>query len=125
MDRLATSNAVFESEMLKFSDSLIISSSSESGQICVWETQTLAPLESFKSDKFFVSPNTLQASSTGFILGSHLQKTTMAAWRWDKTSQPILKSPTKEEFSVMRMSCNAQGQELLFCGTKKGKLLIY
>ena len=51
--------ADFSEGLLKFSDSLIASSSSENGQVCVWETQTLAPLESFKSDKFFVSPNTL------------------------------------------------------------------
>ena len=101
------------------------SSSSENGQVCVWETQTLAPLETFKSDKFFVSPNTLQASPTGFIVATHIQKTTLAAWRWNKTSQPILKCPTKEEFSVVRMCSNAQGQEMLVCGTKKGKILIY
>ena len=64
--------AQFESELLKFSDSLIASASSDSSQICVWETQTLAPLESFKSDKFFLGANTLQVSSTGFVVGTHV-----------------------------------------------------
>ena len=102
----AIQHADFSETLLRFSDSLIASTSSQSGQVCVWETQTLAPLESFKSEKFFVSANTLQASATGFILGTHVQKTTLAAWRWDKTSQPILKSPTKEELSVVRTCSN-------------------
>ena len=55
----------------------------------------------------------------------------MAAWRWDKTSQPCLKSPVKEELSVVKMLGNQllnpvlQGQAMLACGTKKGKVLIY
>ena len=106
---VAADLASFEEGLLKFSDSLIASTSSENGQVCIWETKTLAPLESFMSDKFFVSPNTLQVSPTGFILGNHVQKTTLAAWRWDKTSQPILKSPTKEELSVVRLCSNLQG----------------
>jgi hypothetical protein len=78
--------ADFEEGLLKFSNSLMASTSSESGEVCIWETQTLAPLESFKSEKFFVSPNTLQVTPTGFIVGTHVQKTTLATWRWDKTS---------------------------------------
>jgi len=124
-DRQEGETKDFETSLLKFSDSLMASTSSENGQIYVWETQTLAPLETFKSDKFYVSPNTLQASPTGIVLGTHVQKTTLAAWRWDKTSQPILKSPTKEELSVVRMCCNSQGQELLICGSKKGKILVF
>ena len=85
----------------------------------------MAPLETFKSDKFYVSPNTLQVSPTGFILGTHMQKTTLAAWRWDKTSQPILKSPTKEEMTVVRLLSNLQGQEILACASKKGKIMFY
>ena len=64
--------AEFEASLLKFSDSLIASTSSENGEVVVWETQTLAPLESFKSDKFFMSANTLQVSPTGFLLGTHV-----------------------------------------------------
>ena len=101
------------------------STSSENGQVCIWETHTRALLETFKSDKFYISPNTLQVSPTGFILGTHVQKTTLAAWRWDKTSQPLLKSPTKEELSAVRTCTNLQGQEMLICGSKKGKILIY
>ena len=85
----------------------------------------LAPLESLKSDKFFIGPNTLQVNPTGFIVATHIQKTTMAAWRWDKTSQPVLKSPTKEELTAVKMICNGPGQDMLICGTKKGKILIY
>jgi len=54
--------ADFEEGLLKFSNSLMASTSSENGEVCIWETQTLAPLETFKSDKFFVSPNTLQVT---------------------------------------------------------------
>lgn len=93
----------FREGLLRFSDSLIASTSTESDQILVWESQTLAPLEQLKSDKFIVAPNTLQADYRGFVLGSHLQKTTLAAWKWDKPSQPCLRSPTKEELSVVRL----------------------
>ena len=85
----------------------------------------MAPLENFKSEKFFISPNTLQVSHTGYLVGCHIQKTTLAAWRWEKTSQPCLKSPTKEELSVVRMFGSLQGQDMLVCGTKKGKLQVY
>ena len=115
----------FQEGLLKFSDSLIASTSAECDQVCVWETATLAPLETFKSEKFYMSANTLQVSPTGHVIGSHVQKTTMAAWRWDKTSQPCLKSPTKEELSVVKMFGSMQGQEMLVCGSKKGKILIY
>ncbi len=71
-DRVAAGAAEFETNLLKFSDSLMASTSSDNSQIYVWETGTLAVLESFKSDKFFMSPNTLQASPTGFILGTHV-----------------------------------------------------
>jgi hypothetical protein len=55
----------------------------------------------------------------------------MAAWRWDKTSQPILKSPIKEELAVVKMFGNQltnpllQGQAMIACGTKRGTLLVY
>ena len=49
----------------------------------------------------------------------------MATWRWDKTSQPILKSPTKEELSVVRLCSNFQAQEMLICGSKKGKIFVF
>jgi len=78
-----------------------------------------------------VSPNTLAVNPTGYLLASHAQKTTMAAWRWDKTSQPILKSPIKEELAVVKMFGNQltnpllQGQAMIACGTKRGTLLVY
>ena len=121
----------FEDSLLKFSNSLIASTSAENDQILLWESATLAPLETFRSDKFFVSPNTLAINHSGFLLASHAQKTTMAVWRWDKTSQPILKSPIKEELSVLKMFANQltnpllQGQAMLACGTKRGTILIY
>ena len=115
----------FREGLLRFSDSLIASTSTESDQILVWESQTLAPLEQLKSDKFIVGPNTLQADYKGFVVGSHIQKTTLAAWKWDKPSQPCLRSPTKEELSVVRLVGNSCGQQMLICGTKKGKILVY
>ena len=99
----------FKEGLLKFSDSLIASTSANHDQIIITETSTLAILETLKSDKFFISPNTLQVSETGHIVGSHIQKTTMAAWRWDKTAGPCIKSPTKEELSVVKMVGTCQG----------------
>lgn len=99
----------FKEGLLKFSDSLFASSSAESDQVFITETHTLAILETLKGDKFLMSPNTLQVSPTGHIIGCHVQKTMMAAWRWDKTSQPCIKSPTKEELSVIKTFGTLQG----------------
>lgn len=96
----------FEDSLLKFTDSLIASTSAESDQILIWEAGTLAPLETFRSDKFFVSANTLAVNTSGYVFASHLQKTTMAFWRWDKPSLPCLKSPIKEELSCVKMFGN-------------------
>ena len=49
----------FAEGLLKFSDSLIASTSCTCDQICVWESNTLAPLEQFKAEKFYISQNTL------------------------------------------------------------------
>ena len=48
----------------------------------------------------------------------------MAAWRWDKTSQPAFKSPTKEELSVVRIF-GQLSQEVLVSASKKGRLMLY
>jgi len=32
----------------------------------------MAPLETFKSDKFYISPNTLSIERDGHIIGSHI-----------------------------------------------------
>lgn len=93
----------FQSGLLKFSDSLIVSTSATSDQISIWEPHTLAPLETFKSDKFFAAPNTLSADRDGHITATHLQKTTLAAWRWDQTREPIIRSPLKDEVTAMRV----------------------
>lgn len=57
----------------------------------------------FKSDKFFVAPNTLSVERDGHIIASHLQKTSLAAWRWDQAREPILRSPLKDEVTALRV----------------------
>ena len=81
----------------------------------------MAPLEVFKSDKFFVSPNTLSVERDGHIFGSHLQKTTLAAWRWDQTREPILRSPLKDEVTALRVFGQI-GQQIIAASTKKGTI---
>jgi len=77
-------------------------------------------------DKFLVHSNTLAVDPSGFAVGTHVQKTMLAAWRWDKTREPTLRSPLKEELSVLRMFGSTQRSDsMLACGTKKGKILIY
>lgn len=59
-------------------------------------------------------------------MGTHVQKTMMAAWRWDKTREPVLRSPLKEELTVLKMFGSAQrDDQMLACATKKGKILVY
>jgi len=64
--------------------------------------------------------------SAGYIVGTHVQKTMMAAWRWDKTREPVLRSPVKEEMTVLKMFGSSQrDDQMLACATKKGKILVY
>jgi hypothetical protein len=93
-------------------------------QISILEVATMAPLEFFKSDKFFVAPNTLAVERDGHLIGTHLQKTTLAAWRWDQAREPILRSPVKDEVTVLR-TFGQIGQQMICVGTKKGSLQIY
>jgi len=116
----------FKEGALKFTDSLVASTSEKSDSIIVWEPSTLAPIEIFAGDKFLVHSNTLQVDPAGYIVGTHVQKTMMAAWRWDKTREPVMRSPLKEELTVMRMFGSSLRQDqMLACGTKKGKILVY
>jgi hypothetical protein len=50
----------------------------------------------------------------------------MAAWRWDKTREPCIRSPLKEELTVLKMFGSAQrDDQMLACATKKGKIIVY
>jgi hypothetical protein len=90
-------------ELLKFSDSLVCSTSASFDQVCVWEPGTLAPLDSFRADKFFVGPNTLAVERDGHLVGSHMQKTSLAVWRWDCLREPCLRAGVKDEVTAMRI----------------------
>lgn len=115
----------FEDGLLKFSDCLVASTSSACDQIFVWEPATMAPLETFKSDKFLCAANTLNVQRDGHMFASHVSKTTMAAWRWDRTREPCLRSPLKEETTVLKAFGTEIGQQFLLCGTRKGTLSAY
>ena len=93
----------FKEGACKFTDSLVASTSDKSDSIIVWEPTTLAPIEIFSGDKFLMHQNTLAVDPTGYIVGTHVQKTMLGAWRWDKTREPYMRSPLKEELSVLRM----------------------
>jgi hypothetical protein len=116
----------FQEGACKFSNSLIASTSDKCDTIFVWEPSTLAPLETFAAEKFFIHSNTLQVDAQGYLVGTHVQKTMMAAWRWDKTREPCIRSPLKEELTVLKMFGSSQrDDQMLACATKKGKILVY
>jgi hypothetical protein len=48
-----------EDSLMKFSDTIIASTSSEHEEICFWEPRTLAPYEPLMENKFVAAPNTL------------------------------------------------------------------
>ena len=62
----------FTEGILKFTDCLIASTSAQNSAIFVWEPATMAPLETLKSDNFFVASNTLNVQRDGHIFGSHI-----------------------------------------------------
>jgi hypothetical protein len=90
-------------------------------QVQVWEANTLAPLDSFRSEKFFVAANTLAVERDGHIVGSHLQKTSMAVWKWDLMREPCLRSPLKEEVTALRL----YNKMHLITATKKGSIQVF
>jgi len=92
-----------EDSLMKFSDTIIASTSSEHEEICFWEPRTLAPYEPLMEKKFVAAPNTLQVSSSSHIIAAHSQKTTLSAWRWDK-KDPVLRFPLKDVTSCLRLS---------------------
>ena len=62
----------FKEGALKFSDSLIASTSEKLDAVFIWEPSTLAPLETLSGDKFLVHSNTLAADPSGYVVGTHV-----------------------------------------------------
>ena len=56
---------------MKFTDSLVASTSAAGEEIQIWEPKTLAPYEPIFDKKFIASSNTLQANSHDYIWASH------------------------------------------------------
>jgi len=86
---------------MKFTDSLIVSTSGEAEEIQVWEPKTLAPYEPILDKKFVASQNTLSANSSNYVWACHAQKSIMTVWRWDK-KEPLLRFPLREHLSAFR-----------------------
>ena len=80
---------------MKFTDSLIASTSATAEEIQVWEPKTLAPYEPIFDKKFIPAPNTLQVNSHDYIWAAHAQKSIMSVWKWDK-KDPVMRFPLKE-----------------------------
>ena len=108
-------------DLLKFSDSLVCSTSASFDQVSVWEPGTLAPLDSFRAEKFFVGPNTLAVERDGHLVGSHIQKTSLSVWRWDCLREPCLRAGVKDEVTAMRILQKIY----IVLTTKKGTILIF
>jgi hypothetical protein len=59
---------------MKFSDSMIASTSANCEEINIWEPKTLAPYEPIIGSKFICGSNTLQANPLNYIWGAHASK---------------------------------------------------
>ena len=97
MDSVANDKEIslFQEQILKFTDSLIVSSSANSEEIQVWEPKTLDPYGSIRDNKFVAAANTLQACSQNYVWAWQASKNIMSVWRWDK-KEPILRFPLRE-----------------------------
>lgn len=85
----------FQESVMKFTDSLIASTSAQSESIQVWEPKTLAPYQPIGDSKFVAGQETLQLSSLNYIWAAHSNKNIMCVWRWDK-KEPLLRFPLKD-----------------------------
>lgn len=78
----------------------------------------------FKDKKFFASANTLCVNPVGHIWASHVNKTTVTCWRWDK-KDPVLRFPLKEELSVLKTSTFLAGAFCVGASKHTGRLYIW
>lgn len=112
---------------MKFTDSLIASTSLSSEEIQIWEPKTLAPYEPISDKKFIPAQGTLQVSPLNYIWASHHSKNIMSVWRWDK-KESILRFPLKETLSVFKISTAAQEAgttNICVGGSKSGFLTVW
>ncbi|CDW75055.1 wd domaincontaining protein [Stylonychia lemnae] len=113
----------FQETLIKFSDLLIASTSSQHEEINFWEPKTLAPYEPLTDKKFYAAANTLCVNSGNYVLSSHTNKTTINVWRWDK-KEPFLRFPLKEELSVLKQSQAFSGS-ICIGGSKTGRIYLW
>ena len=112
----------FDDALLKFTDSMVASTSAGSEQIQIWEPKTLAPYEPIgdKNDKKFkVAEKTLSLSPNGWIWAAQATKNIMTVWRWDK-KEPTLRFPLKEQLSVFKVH-----NDICIGGSKRGSLTMW
>lgn len=111
----------FKDSVIKFSDSLIASTSSSSEDIQIWEPKTLAPYEPISDSKFVVGENALCINSNNFIYAGHSQKHIMNVWQWDK-KEPLLRFPLRDQLSVFKTT-----PQNSFCAgaDNKGRLYLW
>ena len=93
----------FNESLIKFTDSLVVSTSANSEELQVWEPKTLAPYEPILDQKFYAAENCVSVNSNNFIWAAHAQKSIMNVWRWDK-KDPLLRFPLREPLSSF---CNS------------------
>jgi WD40 repeat protein len=110
----------FQENVTKFTDSMIVSTSSLSEQIQIWEPKTLAPYEPLFENKFVPGSNTLSVNSNNFIWSCHSQKQIMNVWQWDK-KEVALRFALREPLSVFR----THSVSLCAGGDKKGRLYLW
>jgi len=110
----------FNEGVVKFTDSLIASTSSEGEQIMVWEPKTLAPYEPIFENKFIPGANTLNVNSSNFVWACHAHKSIMNVWRWDK-KEPLMRFPLREQLTCFKTA----GHEFCAGGDKKGHLTLW
>ena len=111
---------MFQESVVKFNDSLILSSSDGAEEIQVWEPKTMAPYEAILEKKFFPRENTLQANAGNFVWSCHATKSIMNVWRWD-SKEPVLRFPLRDHLTVFK-TCNT---DLCAGANSKGQLMLW
>ena len=72
-----------------------------------------------------MSPNTLSASSSQYLISAQLSKNMVAVWRWDK-KEPVLKFSVKEPISCMKVSPGGGGGvQIAVVGYSSGKIGVW
>jgi WD40 repeat protein len=115
---------------MKFTDSIVVTTSADGSDAFVWEPKTRALLDCFKEEtKFKPATGTLSSLNTNgnlsnpgsYVVSTHSLKAIFTVWQWGK-KDPIHRFSSRDEIKALKFF-----RDGLYCvaGTAKGDIIIW